>query len=104
MKNEQPTTDLPKTIPSQIVGSGDLLAVCKNCRHWGEALVWFEWRNGVDVRFCQHAMVCQPNYGERSNRKMTASGVFTMDEGGCTGEFCTGPDFGCRHFSAQRAR
>lgn len=82
------------------VGCDALLAVCKNCRHWSKALDWFDPRDGVEVRFCQHAMVCQPSHGKRDNRRMTASGVLTMDEGGCTGELCTGPDFGCRHFSA----
>lgn len=73
------------------------MKTCSTCKFWGKQLDWFEPRDCVDVRFCQHPMVCQHNYGIRQNTIMTQSGVYTMDEGGCTGEFATGPKFGCLH-------
>ncbi len=73
---------------------------CKNCKFWGEKKDWFDTQDGIDVRFCQHPMVCRPTYGKGPQKTMTASGVLTMDEGGCTGELCTGPDFMCRHFKS----
>lgn len=68
---------------------------CETCKWWGEKVEWLE--KGVDVRFCQHPMVCQPSYGSRNNRTMRIDGVYTCDEGGCTGELITGPEFGCIH-------
>lgn len=67
---------------------------CKACRWWGKKLGLVD---DVDMRFCNHPMVCQPNYGKRDNRNMRADGVYACDVGGCTGELITGPEFGCFH-------
>ena len=70
---------------------------CSECNFWERRHGWLE--GTVYIGMCAHQTVCQPTYGKRGNRKMTSDGVLTMDEGGCTGELCTGPDFGCIHFS-----
>ena len=72
---------------------------CSSCKYWGKPYEYLE--IGIDARFCQHKMVCQPEYGTRGNRTMTNSGVYTCDEGGLTGELITGPDFGCIHYEAK---
>lgn len=72
--------------------------VCKTCAYWAHAVDDALTADGVDVRTCNHTMVCRPTYGPNST--MTSAGVLTMDEGGYTGELCTGPEFGCCHYES----
>lgn len=74
---------------------------CRECVWWDvdPALM----TDGVRVGRCTHQMVVQPTHGEY-NRRMREDGVLTCDEGGYTGELMTGPDFGCIHAYAVRAK
>src|SRR5688572_23768391 len=76
---------------------------CDTCKHWKEC----DWMSDEDeVRgLCNHPMVFRPTYGpERNNMNHTDTWkpdrVYTCDEGGGTGEFCTGPKFGCIHYQS----
>ena len=72
---------------------------CSTCKWWGAGET-FGPVDGVRVECCTNAMVVQPSYGERNNRKMRRDGVLTCDEGGGTGDLMTGLDFGCIHHSS----
>lgn len=75
---------------------------CDSCRWWGKAGAPHCGIDGVTVLECQSPMVIQPTYGERNNRNMRPDGVYTCDEGGCTGELMTGPNFGCVHYERRK--
>lgn len=68
--------------------------ICLHCKSWNAKDGFSE--NNVAVGICTNQMVCQPTYGTL-NRRMRPDGVYTADEGGMTGEFMTGPRFGCIH-------
>jgi hypothetical protein len=70
---------------------------CSTCKWW-TVEGWLK-EHGIDVGACQHPMVIQPSYGARGNRIMRRDGVLTCDEGGCTDQLMTGPDFGCIHYA-----
>lgn len=77
------------------------MTTCDTCKHWKEC----DWMSGEDeVRgLCNHPMVYRPTYGpERNNQNHTDTWkpdrVYTCDEGGGTGELCTGPKFGRLHW------
>ncbi len=72
---------------------------CKDCKYWGDANPGPQ--DDIDIRYCNHSMVCKPSYGSGASLTMTSSGVLTCDEGGMTGELMTGPDFGCVHFKSK---
>ena len=73
---------------------------CSTCKWWKRE----EWADdGVPVGLCQNPMVIQPSYGKKDNHNMRRDGVLTCDEGGCTGELMTGPDFGCVHHTTNNS-
>jgi hypothetical protein len=94
-------TSKPETELKQETGEGCPGVTCSSCRFWGEPGKLCQTghtEDGIQLQYCQHPMVIQPTYGKRDNRKMRRDGVSTCDEGGCTGELITGPDFGCIHY------
>lgn len=68
---------------------------CITCQFWDAKDGFSE--NGVGVGICTHPMVCKPTHGPVMQRRMQIDGIYTADEGGMTGDFMTGPRFGCVH-------
>ena len=90
--------------PAQTTNVPALAAVapCSACRFW-EEIDWLQ-EGGSPVGRCNSPTVYRGRVGycEKEGRDetktMLRNGVLQPEEGGCTGMFITGPDFGCIHF------
>jgi len=73
------------------------LVRCALCAFWGKNDEQ-DWLSVDGAKFCAHPTVA--NAYEQKTIKQNS--VVCFYEGGCTGELCTMPDFGCVNFSPNR--
>lgn len=77
---------------------------CSTCRFWKQVNWLMNDEDGeTPVGQCNAPMVYRgqgywQEEGRDETKTMLSNGVMQPEEGGCTGMFITGPDFGCIHF------